>query len=273
MSCSPTAGDPTAPTTTVPTSVSLTTSSLAELAPPCRENGYVASGPIGRVGDSDGDAGQISGITLEDVEGCERITVDFATRGGAPATRLTPTQVELLEDIGVVRISFNPSIQSTALAESVFEGSLAERAYVVRGLDGRLFIDLLLVRAAEARVAGVQTPAQLEIELRAGNGQQVGHPAISELVVVTSPSTTEVAFPLEVAGYARTFEGNVVGRLTDSTGVRDEQTTTAAAYIETWGAFLLTVDGAGEGPLQLFVGSESPSDGSPVGVTLDLNGP
>src|SRR5690606_12885276 len=77
-------------------------------------------------------------------------------------------------------------------------------------------------------------------------------------------------YPLQVTGYARTFEANVIARLYQGGELVAENVTTAAAWAETWGAYALTIDQGPSGDVELFVGTESARDGSEQGVRIPL---
>ncbi len=266
VACTPTtSGDP-ATTGSVTAPAATATKPLAS-PPPCGDDGYVDRGPVARLGDEQGDAAQILGIGVTPVESCERVTIEFTTRGGAPATRLGPIQIEWLEGLSVARVTFGTGIQSTALADTVLEGDLTERAYVVRGLDGALFIDVVLGAPGALRVEVTQSPASLIMEFRGAGAEPRPRPAIGSNVVVTLPAGDRVGAPLTVAGYARTPEGRVLGRISDNGGLIDERSTTAAAFIETWGAFQMTFDAVPDRPFELVVGADPLG---PDAVTLIL---
>ena len=72
-----------------------------------------------------------------------------------------------------------------------------------------------------------------------------------------------------MAGYARTFEANVLLIATVAGSVVAEINVTAADWVMTWGEFRAPMV-LPEGQIELFVGEESPEDGSLVGVTLNL---
>jgi hypothetical protein len=221
------------------------------------------------VGSESGDTGQILAIGSERIDACERVTIDLVTRGGAPATELTPTQVEILADVDIVRVSFDTRVQASALADSVLEGSVTDRAYVVRGLDGQLFVDITVLRPVEVAVVAEETPARLHLELRAGPERDVASPSASANIVVLSPQAGGIEFPLTIDGYSRTGSGSVRARLMPRSGEPAEKNTTAAAYVETWGAFRITFDEALDGPLELLVAGPDPADGPGVALSLE----
>ena len=85
-------------------------------------------------------------------------------------------------------------------------------------------------------------------------------------VVVTTVVGVEPEFPLTVEGYSRTFEANVLARIDGELVAL----TTAADWVETWGEFQLVIESGPDSPEELFVGSDSPRDGSPEGVFIPL---
>ena len=270
MSCSPTAGDSTTESSTVTVSppASLDPTSVSDSERPCAVDGYTSRGPIGTTGSDAGDTGQILAIGSETIGECERVTIELATRGGAPATELTPTRVEILEAADIVRVSFDTRLQTSGLADSTLEGWLTDRAYVVRGLDGQLFIDIMMLAPVEVAMIPEETPARLHLELRPGPDREVVRAAASADVVVMTPSAGNVQFPLIVRGYSRTGSGSVRAELLPSRGDPVERTTTAAAYVETWGAFELRFEDQLEGQMELVVAGQQPGDTE--GVTLQL---
>lgn len=269
--CSSSGADSTTPTSSsaAPTTVAPTTLDSASV-PPCLDGDapFGEEGILGSVGVSSGDARGIAGLRWVAHEGCERFIVDLATVDGAPAIAVGETTVALVEP-GILRIQLPETVTLTAVADNTFEGDLIERAYVVRDRAGSLFVDLLLASTIEARTSALESPARVVVDARLGSGEPEGTPTIGESVVVTSPLAGEASYPLQVAGYSRTFEANVVARIRDG-GEATELFTTATDYLETWGVFELEF---GEGPLgqvELFVGEADAADGSERGVTIPL---
>ena len=256
----------TTPITTTATAASTTEPSSTALGCEGAPSDFVTDGPLGIVGGADADGQQISSITLEQRGDCERFEVSVSTGGGAPATRLPIAQVELIANSGIVRIKFDASVASSAVTDSILEGSLVDRAYVVRSLDGSIFVDAHLSRAVAARTFVRQNPARVAVELQPFDAPAAEFPHVGGLVVVTGPTALSVEYPIMVTGYARTFEANVIARLFSESGTETEVFTTAAEYVQMWGEYRLEiVDGPG-GDVTIFVGEDSPLDGTPQGV-------
>jgi hypothetical protein len=111
----------------------------------------------------------------------------------------------------------------------------------------------------------------MSLELQPGTDPFLAAPAvISDRVVVTSPTIgMETGAAVDVEGYTRTFEANVLLLATVDGTVVDETNVTAADWVVTWGEFVAPLV-LPEGQVELFVGEESPEDGELVGVTLNL---
>jgi hypothetical protein len=201
--------------------------------------------------------------------GCERFELDFETTEGAPATTPPTVIVDFLESRQVLRLWID--VGATVITDQIVETALVDRLFVVRALDGGMFVDFHLIGPVQARVAISNSPARMTLELQAGSDPLVAAPAlVSDLVVVVSPGVgIDTAPEVELGGNARTFEGNVLVRTSVSGAVVAETSVTAADWLETWGEFRapLTLPA---GQVELFVGEESPEDGQLEGVTLSL---
>lgn len=270
--CSSSGTDSTAPPTSPATTATPATPTTLDSATvsPCLEGDaeFGDEGIVASVGVNSGDARGIADLRWAAHEGCERFVVDLATVDGAPAIAVGETSVALVEP-GILRIQLPQTVTLTAVADNTFDGDLVQRAYVVRDRAGSLFVDLLLSGAIEARASALESPARVVVDVQPGSGKPGGTPTIGENVVVTSPQAGEVGYPLQVAGYSRTFEANVVARIRGG-GEETGLFTTATDYLETWGVFELEF---GEGPLgqvELFVGEDDAADGSERGVTIPL---
>ena len=229
---------------------------------------YLVDGPLGIVGGAGADAQLISGLRLIEQGKCERFEVALSTSGGAPATSLPVAEVELIAASGVIRITFAPTVTHSAITDSILEGNLIERAYVVRGLDGSIFVDAHLSVGVAARTFVRQNPLRVAVEVQAAAVDPPQFPKVGGLVVVTGPTSGSVEYPITVTGYSRTFEANVIVRLLSSSGTEAEVFTTAADYLELWGEFMVTIEG-GIGPggdVTIFVGEESAEDGTLMGI-------
>lgn len=232
---------------------------------------YVDAGPIAIVGQASSDAAQISSLTVFEVGVCERFEVALVTEGGAPATSAPRTTAEIFPDSGLVRLRFTGGVTSTAVTESLIESTLVRQAYVVRGLDGSMFVDLHLSESVGARAVELRSPARVAVELRPGGEPVQLGASLGANVVVTDPARRTVEYPILVRGYSRTFEANVMARLSADGSAIDEYFTTAADWTQTWGEFVFEIPTGPGGVLSLFIGEESAEDGTIRGVTLDLS--
>ena len=177
----------------------------------------------------------------------------------------------MLPDAGLVRIRFDNAVGSTAVTESLIESALVRQAYVVRGLDGSMFVDLHLSASAGVRAGEARNPARVSVELRPDGEPGPTGATVGSNIVVTEPARRTVEYPIVVRGYARTFEAAVLARLSADGSAVDEYFTSAADWLDTWGEFVFEVPAGPGGELRLFVGEDSAADGTPHGVTLELS--
>lgn len=207
-------------------------------------------------------------ISRQVVDGCERFGFDFDTTQDAPATTPPSVTASFLEGNRVIRIDLG--IDRTVITDQLVETALVSRVYVVRSLEGSLFVDIHLRESANARVTVSNSPARLLLELNPGSGELAALPAVSDHTVLISPSDgATVGTEFEVTGYARSPEASVLIVATSGDEVIFQQSTTAADWVDTWGEFSAEV-ALPEGVVNLFVGEESPNDGGLDGVTLTL---
>lgn len=228
-------------------------------APPCLSGDEpFTSRTTGVVGRPDGDAAAIAGLRWEDFDGCQRVVVSLATADQAPATRSGQVEVSVRSDLGVVRIDFGAEVEHTAVADALMDTSLVAGAFVVRDIEGGLFLDLHTETGVEVRAMTPSAPARVVVDLRPVGSEGSGSAATGPLAVLMTPNQPATSYPIDVSGYARTPEGAVVIRLT----VDGEQVATlgtpATDWLETWGVFAATIqDGPpGEGELMVGDGSE-----------------
>jgi hypothetical protein len=93
---------------------------------------------------------------------------------------------------------------------------------------------------------------------------------MSDLVVIASPlDGAVVGTTVEVSGYSRTFESNVLLIATVGDEVVSEGSTTSADSVDTWGEFRSTVE-LPAGEVSIFVGDENPEDGRLEGIAIQL---
>ena len=267
--------------TSVPTTSSSTSSSTTPAAPdlaPClagdqpfATDGALASGLLnGRQGDAE----QVAGLSWTAFEGCERLVVELATAGGAPAIEPGGVRAELIRDQGIIRLRLNDLVTSTAIADRVVERELVDRVYVVRSLDGDLYVDIHLGSAVLARASISRSPAAVIVDLQAGGPELEARPAVSDTAVVVTPTGRSAEYPLLIEGYARTFEATVLLRIRQGNRVEAEEVTSSADYLITWGEswreYRFEVSGGPNGKVDVFVGEDSPEDGTERGAHFTL---
>jgi hypothetical protein len=258
----------TAPTTTT-TTVGQTTVPTTEAPLGCVDSSeFVELGQVARIDQPSTDANILGPISWDVTGGCERFRLDFETNEGAPATTPPSVSVEFLDSGQILRI--NLDLDRTVLTDQLVETPLVDRLYVVRALDGGLFVDLHLAGPSQAQAAVRNSPAGLTVELQMGIQPFVGTATISDQVVVVEPLPgAEIGTSFEMNGYARTFEGNVLVIVTSAGQAVAETNTQAADWAETWGEFRTSVEVL-PGPTSLFVGEESPGDGSLSGAMVEI---
>ena len=271
---------PTAPSTTPATlPAPSTTAAVVEPAAPEQAcggaaEGFVSGGLLTWLGSASGDGQHISQIRLTEIEECEQLRIVLTTSGGSPATDLPLVEVRLL-DSGVLRAAFDPVVWTTSITDSLLEGSLVERVYVVRGMDGRLFVDAHLSRPADAQVADGYNPSHVVINLRPNDLPPPSGPVVSRSVVITGPRERSVTYPVAVTGYARGLKPTVAGFIADeATAGEQAQTeaslTQAAGYGATWGEFRLEIEEGPVGAAALIVGELSAQGDFTPGVQLEV---
>jgi hypothetical protein len=219
-----------------------------------------------------GDAREVRDLRWAAHEGCERFVIDLAAADGSPADVVGMMRAEVLRDLGIVRISLidTEGVDQEAIDAS-FDGPLARAAYAVVAPDGAgIYVDLHLAQAAEAHVALLEEPARVVVDLRPSGGPVPAPPAVGDRVVVLQPSRLATTYPLEVVGYARTFEANVVVRIEHQGEEVLEEPTTATAWTDAWGHYSLTIADGPSGRIQLHVGEYSARDGTWEGAAVEL---
>lgn len=253
-------------TTTAPPTTTTTTPSQGIGCP--NETEFVGTGQIDRITQPSSDSRTLGLVSRQVTDGCERFGFDFDTAENAPATTPPSVTASFLEGERVIRIALG--INRTVITDQLVETRLVDRMFVVRALDGSIFVDLHLKEKADGRILLSNSPARLTIELHPAPGEISAAPSVSSRMVLIAPAAGEtVGEEVDITGYARTAEANVLVVAARADEVLVEETTTAAAWVETWGEFATTVT-LPPGTIDLFVGEESPADGSLQGVTLRL---
>lgn len=252
-------------TTTIPPTTTTTLPPVVE----CPGTGEFEEG--GGIADIDGggsDSDRLSRISWEDVDLCETFEFRFETAEGTPASTVPTIDIHHLASFQVVRVSID--VEATVVTDQLVETGLVDRLFVVRSLDGGMFVDLHLNEPAAVRASTASAPARLQVDLRPGLVPFEGRSTIGDNIVVVGPTSGASVAPVTpVTGYARTSGPNVTMIVTlDGTPV-SETSTTAADYIDAWGEFI--IDAALPfGEITVFVGEASAGDGSLIGVTFGL---
>lgn len=247
----------TAPTTTLP------------LVAGCPDEGeFVEDGTIASVDQDQSDSSVIGHISWTTDESCDTFTFSFITSEGAPATTPPTVTATYVEGVPVIRIAVDAD--QTVITDQLVETGFVDRLFVVRSLEGGSFIDLHLAAPAQARIHLDGSPARVTLDLQPGIVEYPVSATVSDLVVVVTPLGADVVTPtIEVTGYTRTFESNVLIIATAGDEVVAETFTTAAGGLETWGEFQADLV-LPPGEVSLFVGDENPEDGGLEGVTISL---
>lgn len=262
---------PASPATTVATTTTSTPEATTTLPPPIQCPGAGEFEEGGGIADVEGelsDSSLLGSISWDVNDRCESFVFEFETSEGAPATSVPDIQIGHLESFQVIRISLG--VNAAVLTDQLVETDLVERLYVVRSLEGGLFVDLHLSSPASARARVQSSPAALTVDLRPGFVEFAGTAETGENVVLVSPTRgSAVGTTTELSGYSRTFEANVLVIVTQGGALVAEMSTIAADYAETWGEFRTEV-ALPPGEVSVFVGEASPGDGSLSGITVDL---
>jgi hypothetical protein len=232
------------------------------------EGEFEEGGGIADIDVTESDSSTIGRISWETSDRCETFHFDFETSEGAPATTVPNMSIDHLDSFQVVRVGID--VDASVITDQLVETDLVERLYVVRSLDGGMFVDLHLSQPAAVRATTSSSPARLSVDLRPGFVPFVGESKIdSQVVLVSPPANAEVGTPTLASGYARTFEGTVVVLATQGNSIVTQTETTAADYLETWGEFRVELR-LPTGVVSVFFGERSPDDGSLDGLNVEL---
>lgn len=257
---------------TAPTSTTTGPSPTSSLAPvvDCPGIGeFEEGGGIADIDGSGSDSARLGRISWDDTDQCETFRFEFETSEGAPATAVPDIRVEHLDSFHVIRIQVGVDV--SVIADQQVDTDLVDRLYVVRSLDGGLYVDLHLAAPAAARVTALESPARLGVELRPGFVPFAGTSASTGDVVLVAPGDgSEVGTSVDLAGYTRSTEPEVLVVVTRAGTLVSETSTVAADPNGVWGEFRteLTLP---PGEVAVFVGETSTEDGSLQGLTIDVN--
>lgn len=268
---------PATPSTTQPPDIQTTTtaSSTDEI---CRigDLRFTDMGLVGAVGSEEGNASTLTEARWSDSATCERITLVFASGSGAPAGRLGQTAVTLLPSAGIVHIDLPEEVQITAVADTLPEGDLVERIFVVRNDEGQMSVDIHAAQgqAIAARAFTTEAPATLVVDLI--HTDTVVAPigaVIAPSVVLVTPSPGPTIYPFSVAGYAAPGSQGLGIRITQGSTIAVDRTLSLPGWADAWQAISTPVTDGPSGEVTLFVGIVT-EDGLPdVGATVTLDLP
>ena len=193
VACSP-VGEVAATTTTILATTTTAPQPVTTVAVPfgCEDEvDFIDTGRIARIDQPRSDSNTIGAITWDTRDVCEAFTIEFETTEGAPAT--TPPRViaDFLDSGQVVRLSLD--VDATVLTDQLVETAVVDRLYVVRALNGTMFIDLHLAEPVEARVEVGHSPATMTIQLQPSLVAFTGTSSISRLAVVVTPTAGSAA--------------------------------------------------------------------------------
>lgn len=167
---------------------------------------FVTDGLVSAFGSTNGDAGQISGIRWSGYQGCERVVVDLLTVDGAPAGTLDQAGVEYQANAGVIRVNLPSTVAKSAIADSLIDGELVKRAFVVATTDGHLAVDIHLAagRGYAVRAFELDSPSRIAIDVREqSDAIPVIGARVGDTVVIVSPQTGRIDSSFTVTGYSK----------------------------------------------------------------------
>lgn len=279
--CSPsssiTSTTPPTPTSTTTTTISTTTTTEADIDL-CVQGDlpFTNAGLIAALGEDDGDATQIARIRWDGAGSCERITIAFSNENGAPATTLGPTAVSILEFSGVVRITLPDETTATAVADTLFEGALIDRAFVVRDLADGLTIDIRSAAgvAVAARAFTTTSPSTLVVDvIRNPDIDHSGGAASSDVAVIVTPVPGPNLYPLTVEGYATPGLRSIHLLLGIEDGDSLDLAVALEGYPDAWQAFQMDLPDGPSGHTTLFVGTVDSNGRQLDGASVSLDMP
>lgn len=240
----------------VSTTTLITTTAAVDGSAPCLEGTrpFTEEGSAGIGGEEGSDAAVISSLHWESYPGCEQVVLELATDNGAPAVDPPTLDGRMLRNAGVLRVSLGPAINGSALTDHLIDTDLITRVYVVRRLDGTIYIDLHLNAPAFVRVTARSEPARVVIDLQPGGSEYLAVPVTVPGLVVVEPTAGSIRYPLNVNGYRLGGVGEIGGRLT---GAEDGSVAAAPTAVEEriWREFDLLFPSGPTGRIKLIVDS------------------
>jgi len=257
-------------------SSTVTTVNPEGLVAPCLVEplGFIESGAV-VVGDGIGDATTLAAIRWESHPGCDRVEFDFLASSGAPASAVGTSVATLTPEAGVIRIQYPETVITTGPNDVAIASGLVTAAYVVWTREGRLATDLHL--SGEQNVAfSAQTatsPAQSIVDIRPLQSGEPPppRPAITDSLVVLTPTAGTATYPIRVTGYAQSRSGEVVIRYQAAGETVEERRTVAAGDGSSWGEFSIVIDGGPTGSTELFVGTVVADEERGLTIALEVS--
>lgn len=214
----------------------------------------------------------ILGVRYGIHEGYERVVIDLGA-GEQPAGSVPEWVLSSPTGDGILRVVL-PSVNTTRVSDGSFSGPLLESFYVVRAMDGGMFVDVFADSAFTYRVIELVDPVRLVVDFKPSDATlDFPLPAKSGNTVLVQPRRGEqVGDSLTISGYSRNPEASNTIVLTDGSGselVRD--TVMSNDWTNTWGYFETTLDlPPFDGRATLKVGAQSARDGSFEGVEIPV---
>ncbi len=264
------------PTTEQPTTAITTPEDDAAVDSPCLTGDrlFAVDGVISAFGGAGGDATQISGVRWIPHPGCEQIVVDLLTADGAPASAIDPVGVDYNAEGGIIRVNLPESINRSAIADSLFDGELIDRVYVVGTAQGRIAVDVHIApgKMLALRAYEVTSPSRIVIDVREQtDGTRVVGATTSAEIVLVSPLANWTETSLDVAGYAKGSDGTLLVRVYDDPAGEPlvEQTVEYSGETNLWSEFETSLFGLPARPLDIEVVPEGAPPETAARVAVD----
>ncbi len=216
---------------------------------------FSPEGALGAFPASGADAALVTRIHWQEFPACERLEIELGTAGGAPALESPAIAGFFIRDAGVLRVTLGSRVEQSHVSDQVIGTKLVDRVFVVRSLDGTVFVDIHLAAPALARVSSGRGPGRALVDLRPGGGAYTNPALATPAVVVVEPAGGAVTFPFSVGGYVRGDIPLIEATLTSGSGETSETSVPPATDEDLWRSFVV-----------LF------PNGPTGAVTLDLNG-
>jgi len=183
--------------------------------------------------------------------------VDLLTADGAPAGAIDPVGVDYRATEGVIRIKLPEAITESAVADSLFDGDLIDRAFIVETGSGRLAIDIHAVPGVSLSLRAYEnvSPSRVVVDIRPDSEATptLGANAAPGVVLLSPhPGPTEPSVTLE--GYANGRGGELEIEILGVDGdIVAEQTHGVSSSAGLWREFVIGIDDLPRRQLELVV--------------------